>query len=69
MMPDTDGSFRALGFVTGGWIHYSYGLVGKSASSECLVPPNTLNVYTLYANGDLDGDTITSNFELAVAPT
>jgi prepilin-type N-terminal cleavage/methylation domain-containing protein len=66
MMPNTDGSFRALGFVTGGYILYSYGLVGKSSTSECLVPPNTNNVYTLYANGDLDGDSTTSNFELAV---
>jgi prepilin-type N-terminal cleavage/methylation domain-containing protein len=65
-MPNTDPSFRALGFTIADYVYFSYGLATETGASTCAGTANDPTVYTLYAHGDLDGDTITSSFELGV---
>lgn len=59
-----DSSFQALGFSIGDFVLYSYGLQGGAAG--CGKSANEQNIYTFYANGDLDGDNTMSTFELTV---
>ena len=54
-------SAQALGFSIADFVYYGYGFTG---SAGCGKAANTA-VYTFFAQGDLDGDTTTSNFELA----
>ncbi|HKU43860.1 MAG TPA: prepilin-type N-terminal cleavage/methylation domain-containing protein [Polyangiales bacterium] len=61
-----DPEFRALGFYVAEYVYYSYGLIPEGTGSACGNGANDSTVYTLYAQGDLDGDSIFSNFELAV---
>jgi prepilin-type N-terminal cleavage/methylation domain-containing protein len=61
-----DPGFRDLGFSVADYIYYSYGVNSETGSAACGGQANDSTVYTLYARGDLDGDTTTSNFELAV---
>ena len=60
-----DASFRSLGFGLADYTYFSYGLITPLASSRCANAPSTPALYTFYANGDLDGDSIVSTFELA----
>jgi prepilin-type N-terminal cleavage/methylation domain-containing protein len=60
---DSDPSFDALNFRVADAVRYGYGIQG--AQSACANEPGSA-IYTFYANGDLDGDTDLSVFELAV---
>jgi hypothetical protein len=60
-----DASFRALGFSLGDQVYYSYGLAAKDGVSACSHVVNTTDLYTFFANGDLDSDRVLSTFELA----
>jgi|SRR4051794_7854388 prepilin-type N-terminal cleavage/methylation domain-containing protein len=64
-LPSDDG-FRALGFSVAEYIYYSYGLFSKTGVDACGGTANETRVYTLFAQGDLDGDKTFSTFELAV---
>jgi type IV pilus assembly protein PilA len=55
----------ALGFKIADYVYFGYGITSSNATGACTQSANT-NVYTFYANGDLDGDNINSKFELAV---
>jgi type IV pilus assembly protein PilA len=61
----SDDSFRALGFSIADLVYFSYGVASGSGTSVCDNGPHTANLYTFYANGDLDGDGVFSTFELA----
>ena len=52
----------ALGFKIADFVYFGYGI--KNATAGCSKTANT-NVYTFFANGDLDADNINSTFELA----
>ena len=52
---------QALGFSVGDYVYYGYGFTG---SQQCGWAPNSTQVYTFFAQGDLDGDGIRSTFEL-----
>jgi type IV pilus assembly protein PilA len=63
-------NFRALGFSVADYVYYGYGIasIGNSDVITCLNgAPNTSEIYTFFAHGDLDGDGTRSTFELAVA--
>jgi type IV pilus assembly protein PilA len=62
--PNTD--FSAIGFNIAEYIYYSYGLHPETSAAACGGAANDATVYTLDAQGDLDGDTVSSTFELAV---
>jgi type IV pilus assembly protein PilA len=53
---------KALGFSIADFVYFGYGITSQSA--QCGWPANQ-TVYTFYAHGDLDGDSIQSTFELA----
>jgi prepilin-type N-terminal cleavage/methylation domain-containing protein len=57
-------SFAALSFSVADYIYYGYAI--DSIGSDCGRAANTQDLYTLYAQGDLDGDGTPSRFELAV---
>jgi type IV pilus assembly protein PilA len=57
-------SFAALGFTIADYVYFGYAV--DSIGSDCGRAANTPDLYTLYAQGDLDGDGIFSRFELAV---
>ena len=57
-------SFAALGFTIADYVYYGYGI--DSIGSDCGRSANTGNLYTMFAEGDLDGDGARSRFELAV---
>ena len=61
-----DAAFVAINFYISDYVYFSYGItaVGGNAS-VCGNTLNTASLYTFYANGDLDGDTTLSTFELA----
>ncbi len=63
----TDPSFNALHFTISDFVYYQYGLYSTSGATSTCGHSASSNLYTLYANGDLDGDGIMSTFELAVA--
>jgi hypothetical protein len=46
-------------------VYYSYGLASGSGVGQCNHGPSETNLYTFFANGDLDGDGIYSTYELA----
>jgi hypothetical protein len=52
----------ALGFSIADYVYFGYGITG---TSKCGWAADASNVYTFFANGDLDGDNIQSTFELA----
>lgn len=67
-----DPAFVSLGFTISDLVYYSYSLTADSlgASPNCLLQTETAVVgsvvYTLTANGNLDGDATESTFEVAV---
>lgn len=63
---DTSANFRALGFSVADYVYFGYGLRTETGLDTCNGAANDSTVYTLFANGDLDSDTITSSFEMAV---
>jgi prepilin-type N-terminal cleavage/methylation domain-containing protein len=66
-LPNTDPMFRAIGFSIADYVYYGYGIyTDNSGTGVCGNVANDTTVYTLYAHGDLDGDNVTSTFELAV---
>lgn len=54
---------RALGFSVADFVYYGYGLVGTNQCGWNAAA----DVYTFFAQGDLDGDGTFSTFELAAA--
>lgn len=59
-------SMRALGFTVSDYVYYSYALAtGNSGTGRCGTPRATDDVYTFYAEGDLDDDGTLSRFEMA----
>lgn len=59
-------SAQALGFSIADYVYFSYGIAsGNSGNSKCGWAANQTSVYTFVANGDLDGDSTLSIFELA----
>jgi prepilin-type N-terminal cleavage/methylation domain-containing protein len=65
VFPSND-TFRTLGFNIADLVYFSYGLAsGPSGVGRCDNVPSESVVYTLFANGDLDGDGLYSTFELA----
>lgn len=58
--------FRALGFNIAEYIYFSYGLDTETGTGGCGGKANDATVYTLFAEGDLDGDKTLSRFELTV---
>ncbi len=59
-------SYRELHFAPADPLYYEYHIVTSSGGSVCGNPPNSLDVYTFRAIGDLDGDGTKSTFEMAV---
>lgn len=57
-----DASLDAIGFKIADFVYFSYRL-NTTLAAGCNQPANQ-DVYTLAANGDLDGDGILSTFEL-----
>ena len=57
-------SMTAIGFTVADFVYFGYGLT--SAASSCGWEANTPTIYTLFANGDVDGDDTESTFQLAV---
>ena len=56
-------SAQALGFSIADYVYFSYGIT--AGAGQCGWAANSNNVYTFVANGDLDGDSTLSIFELA----
>lgn len=54
---------QALGFTIADFVYFGYGI--SSSSAKCGWSANQAQVYTFFAQGDLDGDGILSTFELA----
>jgi type IV pilus assembly protein PilA len=54
---------QQLGFSIADYVYFGYGIT--SAGAQCGVQAGTNNVYTFFANGNLDGDAVFSTFELA----
>ena len=54
---------QALGFSIADFVYFGYGV--SSNSSKCGWNANQASVYTFFAQGDLDGDSVRSTFELA----
>ena len=54
---------NALGFKIADYVYYAYGMTSTGEGCGRLAGQA---VYTFYAEGDLDGDTTVSHFELAV---
>ena len=57
-------NFRAMGFSIGDPVYYNYEIAGTGADGLCGHAAGE-NIYSFRANGDLDGDDISSLFELA----
>ena len=60
----TDPEFNAIGFSVSDYIYYGYGLV--SGGGACANTASDTTIYTIYAQGNLDGDAVNSTFELSV---
>ena len=58
------GSFSALAFKVADFVYYSYKIDSDGAACGNLASDS--EIYTFTANGDLDGDSTLSTFELAV---
>jgi type II secretory pathway pseudopilin PulG len=52
---------RALGFSIADYVYFGYGLIGTNQCGWS----STADIYTFFAQGDLDGDGVRSTFELA----
>jgi prepilin-type N-terminal cleavage/methylation domain-containing protein len=59
-----DPNFTAIGFTIADQVYYSY-TIWAHGTAGCDHPANSDTLYTFEAKGDLDGDGITSRFELA----
>jgi type IV pilus assembly protein PilA len=55
---------QALGFSIADFVYYGYGFTSTVAAGACGQKANQ-SMYTFFAQGDLDGDTTKSEFELA----
>jgi len=55
---------NALGFKIADFVYFGYGIT--DATATCMNTAGT-DVYTFFAHGDLDGDSVMSTFELATA--
>ena len=61
------GGFKTLGFSIADLVYYGYGISSITTSTKlCGLPPNSAELYTLYAIGDIDGDSTQSTFSLGV---
>jgi prepilin-type N-terminal cleavage/methylation domain-containing protein len=60
-----DSNFRAINFFISDYVYFSYGISAGGTTSVCGHGRNTNAIYTYYANGDLDGDSTLSTFEMA----
>ena len=60
------GQFGTLGYSIADPVYFSYGITSAVAAGGCTRPPSTNDVYTFFANGDIDGDNVDSTFELSV---
>lgn len=60
---EVDVDFQSLGFTIADLVYFGYGI--SSTGSGCTGSANQA-AYTLYAHGNLDGDSTQSTFELAV---
>lgn len=58
-----DSVFSTLGFTIADYVYYSYGI--SSGGAVCGNTEGTSDLYTFYANGDLDADGVLSTFALA----
>jgi type IV pilus assembly protein PilA len=57
---------QGLGFSIADYVYFGYGITsGNSGATKCGWGFNQSSVYTFFAKGDLDGDSILSTFELA----
>lgn len=56
---------QSLGFSIADFVYFGYGITSGQATGGCGTQANNQNVYTFFANGDLDGDNTNSTFELA----
>jgi type IV pilus assembly protein PilA len=64
----TDPGFGATGInFSAGFTYYRYILTNAVAAGACNTAPATTDIYKLGAEGNLDGDAITSLFEQATA--
>lgn len=64
------GGFEQLGFNVGDLVHFSYAIESIGLPTQLFCSSDHVadtEVYTFTAMGDLDGDTIRSTFELAIA--
>lgn len=59
-------TMRALSFTVADLVYFGYGVDALDGGASCSHSANTPVLYTLYANGNLDGDTTLSTFELSV---
>jgi prepilin-type N-terminal cleavage/methylation domain-containing protein len=62
--PAVDPELSALRFTVADLVYFSYGF--NTPGGGCGMGPNT-NLYTFFANGDLDGDGTWSTFEVVAA--
>jgi hypothetical protein len=59
--------FKTLGFSIADLVYYGYGITSPTSDTmQCQIPPNTDDIYTFSAIGDIDGDGIFATFSLAV---
>jgi type IV pilus assembly protein PilA len=56
---------QALGFSIADYVYFGYGITDSVAAGKCGWSANVTDVYTFFAEGDLDGDNTHSRFELA----
>ncbi len=61
---NVDPAYAAIGYPSLEHVFFAYGIT--SGGEACGVGANETEVYTFFANGDLDGDGMESLFELAV---
>jgi prepilin-type N-terminal cleavage/methylation domain-containing protein len=61
----SDPSLRALGFTIADYTYFAYGLAVRGGVGRCANEPNSTELYTFFAHGDLDGDSVESTFELS----
>ena len=64
--------FAELGYTFGDYIYYGYGItsIGNAGGMTCFAGGQISNdVYTFFAQGDLDGNGTRSTFQLAISVT
>jgi type IV pilus assembly protein PilA len=62
---EVDEDFQSLGFTIADFVYFGYGISNTSGNAGCSGTADS-EAYTLYANGNLDGDNEMSTFEMAV---